>query len=364
MVVGLLHYLPALSIRVALMTGAGSVALLLLLVVYYQEAEILGLAFTPPTRGAGVVLFAFLLSAALVVVSNRLRKIYAASALLRATAGIGGLVVGLLLALVAVGGEGPWIAWPMLLLYLLLGGQACLALYSALTREVSETVTMTSSRLTRVIIGWSPLAVVTAQATTSDPHLQYVVGAGGGSLNILLSVIKGFLMYFGSAYLMTVGVAGLTTILSLDYKKTDAFTRQIYDAIVEKDFDAYLALCVTPEDIGFHGKPLMPSNTQEANGVTWQDRHQQRFDALLAALEEKGGAETLKWARPGQALGYLKDESEFVGNLYIEVTLGDELQKMVLEIGASQEAKPRGRLLLADAGVTLKTWEYYQANAL
>jgi hypothetical protein len=162
------------------------------------------------------------------------------------------------------------------------------------------------------------------------------------------------------------GLSGCTDQKSatLDYKKTDAFARQIYDTIVKEDFDAYLALCASPEDMGSHGKPLMPANKKETAGITWQDRHQQRFDALLAALEEKGGVATWKWVRPGQALGYLKDESEFVGNLYIEVTLGDEPQKMVLEIGASQEAKTRGRLLMADAGVTLKTWEYYQANVL
>jgi hypothetical protein len=213
MIAGLLRYVPALSVRVALMTGVGSIALVLLLVVYYREAEILGLAFTPPTRGAGVVLFTFLLSTALVVVSNRLRKVYVTSTALRIMAGIGGLLVGLLLILAVVGGEGPWTAWSMILLYLLLGGQASLSLYSAVTPEVGETVTTTSSRLTRFIIGWSPLAVVIAQVTTSDPYLQYVIEGGGGCLNTLLAVSKGFLMYFGSAYLMTLGLAGIMTIL-------------------------------------------------------------------------------------------------------------------------------------------------------
>ena len=163
-----------------------------------------------------------------------------------------------------------------------------------------------------------------------------------------------------------IGLSGCTDQKSttLDYKKTDVFARQIYDAIGKGDFDAYLALCANPEDMGSHGKPLMPASKKETAGMTWQDRHERRFKALLAAIEEQGGLATLKWTRPGQALGYMKDESEFVGNLYIEVTLGDEAQKMVLEIGASQEASPRGRLLLADEGVTLKTWKYYQTNVL
>jgi hypothetical protein len=213
LVAGLLRYAPALSVRAALMASVGSAALLLLLVVYYQEAEILGLAFTPPTRGAGAVLFTFLLSAAFLVVSNRLRKVYTTLTALRIMAGISGLLVGLLVGLAMVGGEGPWTAWSMILLYLLLGGQASLSLYSALTREVSETVTTMSSRLTRFIIGWSPLAVVIAQETTSDPYLQYVVEAGGGSLHTLLSASKGFFMYFGGAYLMTLGLAGIMTVL-------------------------------------------------------------------------------------------------------------------------------------------------------
>jgi hypothetical protein len=118
-----------------------------------------------------------------------------------------------LVVLVVVSGEGPWLAWSMILLYLLLGGQASFALYSAVAREVSEAVTTTSSRLTRFIIAWSLPAVMIAQETTSDPYLQYVVEAGGGSIPTLLSVIKGFLMYFGGAYLMTLGLAGSMTIL-------------------------------------------------------------------------------------------------------------------------------------------------------
>jgi hypothetical protein len=116
------------------------------------------------------------------------------------------------------------------------------------------------------------------------------------------------------------GLSGCTDQKSatLDYKKTDAFARQIYDAVVAEDFDAYLALCVSPEDMGAQGKPLMPPSKKETAGVTWQDRHRRHFDAVLAAIGEKGGVETLKWERPGQALGYLKDESEFVGNLYSE----------------------------------------------
>lgn len=213
----LLPYVSVSFVRAALMTGVGSVALVLLLVVYYQEAEILGLAFTPPTRGAGVVLLVLLLGCALIAVSNRLRKVYGAVTDLRVMAGIGGSLVGLLVVLAVVSSEGPWGAWSMILLYLLLGGQALLALYGAATHDTGEWVTVVISRLMRCSIVWSFFAVVIAQATVSDPYSQYVIQAGGGLLNTLLSVTKGFLMYFGSAYLMTLGFVGVTTLFLARY---------------------------------------------------------------------------------------------------------------------------------------------------
>ncbi len=145
---------------------------------------------------------------------------------------------------------------------------------------------------------------------------------------------------------------------TLDFAKTDAFAQQVFDTIVARDFDDYLRLCVNPDDIGLDGTPLMRDYDKEK----WRDHNSHRFDALLASIEREG--EKLQWVRPGQPLGYLKEQNEFVGNIYIEVAVGQEAKKMVLEIGATQEAQDRGRLLMSNSGVILKTWEYYQANVL
>lgn len=146
----------------------------------------------------------------------------------------------------------------------------------------------------------------------------------------------------------------------LEFSETDAYGQSIYEAVVARDFDAYLSLCVNPDDVGLNGKPLMPSYKKEK----WIDHNKTRFDALLSSIEREGGVDTLQWVRPGQPLGYLKEQNEFVGNIYVEVTIGKEAKKMVLEIEATQEAQGRGRLLTPDSGVILKSWEYYKANVL
>lgn len=147
---------------------------------------------------------------------------------------------------------------------------------------------------------------------------------------------------------------------TLDFSKTDAYAQQVFDTIVAGDFDAYLSRCLNPDDVGLDGQPLM----RDYDKGKWPDNNRLRFDALLASIEREGGLETLRWVKPGQPLGYLKNQNEFVGNIYIEVTIGQEAKQMVLEIGSTLEAQDRGRLLMPDSGVVLKTWEYYKANVL
>ena len=146
----------------------------------------------------------------------------------------------------------------------------------------------------------------------------------------------------------------------LDYAKTDDYARRMFDAVAARDLDAYLALVVQPDDRGLKNEPLM----DPSDGPAWRDREQRRFESLVSSIEKAGGLGTLQWVKAGQAMGYLKERSEFVGNLYIEVSVGPDAQKMVLEIGPTQEAQHRGRLLNSSAGVQLKTWDYYKANVL
>ncbi|TAK05521.1 MAG: hypothetical protein EPO39_10680 [Candidatus Manganitrophaceae bacterium] len=143
----------------------------------------------------------------------------------------------------------------------------------------------------------------------------------------------------------------------LDYAKTDDYARRMFDAIAARDLNAYLDLTVKADDLDLKGQPLM-------NGVTAREKQKGRFEALISSIEKEGGLGTLQWVKPGQAMGYLKERSEFVGNIYIEVTVGSDAKKRVLEIGPTQEAQHRGRVLTGDAGVQLKTWDYYKANVL
>ena len=160
--------------------------------------------------------------------------------------------------------------------------------------------------------------------------------------------------------ILAVGGCSSKAKTALDFAKTDAYAQQMFEAIAGKDFDAYISLSIGPDDVGSDGQPLMPAYRKES----WRERHQRRFEALLAALEREGGVDTLQWVRPGQPLGYLKDKNEFVGNIYVEVTVGAEPKKMVLEIGPTQEVQGRGRLLTPDSAVSLKSWDYYEANVL
>jgi hypothetical protein len=143
----------------------------------------------------------------------------------------------------------------------------------------------------------------------------------------------------------------------LDYAKTDDYARRMFDAIATRDLNAYLDLTVKPDDLDLQGRPLM-------NSASVQERQRRRFEVLISSIEKEGGLHTLQWVKPGQAMGYLKEQSEFVGNIYIEVTVGADAKRMVLEIAPTQETQHRGRVLTGDAGVQLKTWEYYQTNVL
>jgi len=146
---------------------------------------------------------------------------------------------------------------------------------------------------------------------------------------------------------------------TLSYEETDPFVRKVFDAILYEDFDAYIRLCVQPGEIGVSGMALMPESNSK-----WQQAHKGRFELLISAIKNAGGLSTMDWVRPGQALGYLMDESEFVGNLYAEITLGSKAEKMVLEIEATYNTKARGRLLGEGSDVLLKTWDYYKVNVL
>lgn len=167
-----------------------------------------------------------------------------------------------------------------------------------------------------------------------------------------------------SALMLTLLLGCTEKKTTLDYAIVDQFAVHVFNAIKLKDFDAYLDLSINPEDLSTTGKPLMEERDINRDGMSWKARHRRRFDMLLRDIEKAGGVSTLDWVKPGVAIGYMMEESGFLGNSYIVVTLNDDDKKMVLEIEATQETKGRGRRLMADSDVVLKPWRYYEVNIL
>lgn len=144
---------------------------------------------------------------------------------------------------------------------------------------------------------------------------------------------------------------------TLSFEETDAFMKNVFNTIIDEDFDAYLDYCVKPDDIGVNGEALMKS--YEVQDGAWRKNYKRRFKNLIDKIDKTGGTRYLTWKRPGQVQGYFHDENEFVGNMYVEVTAGKDNSPMALEFGSTYKSK-RGRLIGTDSGVQLLDWQQYQ----
>jgi len=198
----------AVSLRglAAAMFLAGTVSLALMLVVLYKEAEILGLMFTPPTAGAGIMILLVAVGGAFVAGANHLRKRSCEAKPARALSGIGGGLIILLAALQLFASSGGWAAWSMKVLYLLLIGYGILGLLSASRPEPEDALLQRNSFVARAVLWWAPVACFVAQNWQTDPFTGFVTGGGGGAVNILISVAKCFLIYYSFAFLMALGL--------------------------------------------------------------------------------------------------------------------------------------------------------------
>jgi len=185
------------------LTGAAS--LTLLLTVFYEEAEILGLMFTPPTAGAGIMILLVVIAGALVAGSNHLRKRFSAARPLRILSGIGGGIMIALMGLQLFASSGGWAAWSMMLLYVLMIGYGILGLLGAFRPDPEEALLQRTSFVARVVLWCAPLACLIAQNWLSDPYTDLVTAGGGGFINIFVSLAKCFLLYYGFSFLMALG---------------------------------------------------------------------------------------------------------------------------------------------------------------
>lgn len=187
---------------------AGISALFLMLVAFATENEILGLFFTPPTTGAGVILFVGALSAIVLSTASRRWCGERLSGGRRALLGSAAVAEGLTACGFALGSQGPWAAWPMQLLYLGLAAQACLGIQQACKAEISAGAAAAMSRLATALLAWGIVAVLVAQQTNDDPFYGFVVQGGGGSLHTLSGLVKGFALYYGIASITMAGLHG------------------------------------------------------------------------------------------------------------------------------------------------------------
>jgi hypothetical protein len=189
----------------AAMFLTGIVSLTLMLVVFYEEAEILGLMFTPPTAGAGVMILLAVVAGTLVAGANHLRKRFSDALPVRVLSGIGGGMLVVLMALQLFASSGGWAAWSMMLLYVLMMGCGILGLLSAFRPDPEDALLQRIGVVARVALWWAPAACLIAQNWLADPYTDFVTGGGGGFINVFVSVVKCFLLYYGFSLLMAMG---------------------------------------------------------------------------------------------------------------------------------------------------------------
>lgn len=188
-----------------MLSGLGS--LLLLLIVFFKEAERLGLVFTPPSTGAGVITAVIITAGALIAAANHASRMRSDALKPARWAGAGGIVLLVLVSLLFAG-SGAWVAWPMLVLYGLMLVYALLAAARLFGSAPGGDSIDRLGKLARVLAGLSVIAIIMAQSLDPAPFSIYVIQGGGSTVGTVIASIKGFLIYFGSALVIAVGMAG------------------------------------------------------------------------------------------------------------------------------------------------------------
>ncbi len=141
----------------------------------------------------------------------------------------------------------------------------------------------------------------------------------------------------------------------------EAYARTLYDAIETRDKDALFDYCAHPEDHDLNGSPLMYPSDLNIHGIRWDTQLRESIGIFYRKIEEAGGLEAMRWKSFGKAIGVLPEDSHFVGNMYILVSLNGN--DMAIEIASSQETQERGRVILGVTPFSLKTMKYYETNA-
>ncbi|MCP4717153.1 MAG: hypothetical protein GY868_18675, partial [Deltaproteobacteria bacterium] len=195
--------------RVIALLAAGAALLVMLEAVFIREAEILGIMFIAPTVGGGVVSCAAICAGAAVAIANHLRKMFPEHLPARIMSGSGGLVIGALSCLALFAGEDAWKYWTVKIVCVSLMGYGALGVISAVQRDPAPTLLKTISYAARAILVWIPFACLFAQTYGAGAFVDYVISSGGGFVQNLLAMLKCFCLFYGSAFMMAFGGAGL-----------------------------------------------------------------------------------------------------------------------------------------------------------
>jgi hypothetical protein len=198
------QFIPLRGLSLAIFL-VGGVSLILSLIVFHEEAEILGLMFTPPTVGAGVMILLAVAGGILVASANHLRKRFVELISIRILSGIGGGLLVALMGLQLFASDGGWASWSMRLLYLLMIGYGVLGLLGAFRPKPEHAFLQRTSLVARAVLCWAPVACLIAQNWLSNPYTDFVTTGGGGFINIFISVAKSFLIYYGFSFLAAIG---------------------------------------------------------------------------------------------------------------------------------------------------------------
>lgn len=192
----------AMATNVAL--GLGSLALLL--IVFFKESQRFGLAFTPPSAGAGIIVTIAIAAGALIAAANHASRMAPDVLKPARWAGAGGVILLCLTSLFMFAGSGVWTAWPMRVLFGLMLVYALMAATRLFGIAPGVDSITWLGRLARLLVGLSLIAVIMAQSADPDPYSMYVIQGGGSTAGTIMAAAKSFMIYFGSALVLAVGI--------------------------------------------------------------------------------------------------------------------------------------------------------------
>jgi len=167
---------------------------------------------------------------------------------------------------------------------------------------------------------------------------------------------------FALSLILFFGIAGAGLSDDQGYEENallEAFARRVFITVARKNLNAFIKLCVQPEDVFRNNKAIMYKSDIGSGKFTWKNQYEQRFEMLLKKIKDAGGIQTFKWVRVAKIAGLLDDETGFVGNMWVVVKIGGKQQ--ILEIGATYMSKNRGRVL-SGGDVNLISVSYYNKN--